>query len=122
MNEQLDVYANCMDEANHIFLGQLPPETLELMGVQAQKVNSRMRRHTIEKKRAAMIAYRESIQQEIFDKKPVWEKAAIKKELDALARGEEIPDEDLPSARLERPELTTEYLLSIGRPDLVNLL
>ena len=58
------------------------------------------------------------IHQEMFDAKPYWERRAIEKDLEALARGEEFFGEELVASR---PELTTEYLLSIGRPDLVNL-
>ena len=57
------------------------------------------------------------INQEIYDAKPQWEKDAIQKEIELLAKGEELTDELAPIA-IVKPELNDEYLKSIGREDL----
>lgn len=55
------------------------------------------------------------IHQEIHDAKPQWEKDAIARELTELETPEQKPTV---TDELGRPELTTEYLISIGREDL----
>ena len=56
-------------------------------------------------------SFLDRIHAEIFNDKGADEQAAIKADLEALARGDAEPDYML---ELERPELTVEYLRSIG--------
>jgi hypothetical protein len=104
--------------ADQTFLGLQPPEVLSSMeGTRPIRVNRRMRKHVSEKKYEAKISFLDRIHQEIHDAKPEWQKLAIQKDLEALTNGED-EEGNLPPETLERPELTIEYLTSIGRADL----
>ena len=77
-----------------------------------------MRKHVANKLYEAKVSFLDRIHQEIFEAKPEWQKQAIKRDLDALARGED-EEGNLPAETLEKPELTADYLRSIGREDLI---
>lgn len=114
----IEKYVSDLENANRTFLGLLPPETLAQMpGIRPTKVNARMKRHVVEKQIVAAFDFLESIHQEIHDSKPQWEKELIEKDLKALEKGITL---DQLEVEIERPELTPEYLKSIGREDLLD--
>ena len=113
----IEKYVSDLEKANQTFLGLQLPETLKKMeNVRFIKVNARMKKFVAEKKYKASTDFLNNIHQEIYDAKPQWEKDQITKELKSLAKGVEI---DEISDESERPELTAEYLISIGREDLL---
>jgi hypothetical protein len=114
----IDKFVSDLEKADRMFLGQVPPETLAKMAnVRPIKVNARMKRFVSEKRWKAGYDFLESIHQEIFESMPSYEQEAITKELKALERGVTVEELD---AQPERPELTPEYLKSIGREDLLD--
>ena len=105
--------------ADQAFLGLQPTETIANMdGARPIRVNRRMRKHVSEKKYESKESFLDSIHQEIYEAKSEWQKSAIKKELESLATGED-EEGNLPPETLEKPELTADYLRSIGREDLI---
>jgi hypothetical protein len=105
--------------ADQTFLGLQPPEVIASMkGARPMRVNRRMRKHVSEKKYEAKVSFLDRIHQEIYEAKPEWQKQAIQRELESLAKGED-EEGNLPPETLEKPELTADYLRSIGREDLI---
>ena len=117
----IDTFANDINQADHTFLGQQSSEKLANMtGVRPIKLNARMKRHVSDKKYKARTSFHARIQQEIFDAKTDSEKRAIQRDLDSLAHGEnEEVDNPIIEKKVEKPELTSDYLRSIGREDLI---
>jgi hypothetical protein len=102
--------------AGQIFLGQLPDATLQAMAsVRPTRVNRRMNRHIGEKVFEAGQALLEDIHKEIYNAKSQDEKDAIQAELIELAGGSQVVEIKLNNDG--KPELTKEYLIAIGRPD-----
>lgn len=114
--EKFITETNTIDQT---FLGLQPPEVLASMkGVRPMRVNRRMRKHVNDQHYQAKVDFLGRIHQEIHDAKPEWQKLAIQRDLEALANGED-EEGNLPPETLEKPELTAEYLTSIGRADLI---
>ena len=115
----IETYVAEVQAADHTFLGLESPEVIASMkGARPIRVNRRMKKHVSDKKYAASVSFLERIHQEIHDAKPEWQKQAIQRDLEALARGED-EDGNLPPETLAKPELTADYLRSIGRADLI---
>lgn len=76
-----------------------------------------MRRFVGEQMHAAGMEFLKSVHQELYDKKPQWEQDAIQADLKLLAEG----NTDMPILRVSKvkPELSDDYLIAIGRADLV---
>jgi hypothetical protein len=114
----IEKFVGDLDRADQTFLGLQPPETLaKMIGARPMKVNARMKQHVAEKKWQASYDFLAGIHQEIVASKPSYEREAIEKDLKALARGVTVEELD---KEPERPELTPEYLKSIGREDLLD--
>ena len=79
----------------------------------AVRLNRSARKHFAAAKWQAGANFLDRIHAEIFNDKEASEQEAIKADLEALARGDTDP-EDAYNATLDRPELTVEYLRSIG--------
>ena len=73
-----------------------------------------MRKFVGRKANEAGASFLERIHNEIFDARPQWERDAILKDLEALSSGDDIEVAET----TERPELTIEYVKSIGREDM----
>lgn len=115
-------YHDAKKRIGQIFLGQRP-ELVEAIteatpnhNLRPLKFNGRMKRFISEKEYVVKLDFLQEIHNQIHDKKPQWEKDAINADLASLARGDKELDEDL--IPMQKPELTTEYLQSIGRSDL----
>lgn len=115
----IDKFVKRLELADQTFLGLQQPEVLSGMeGARPIKVNARMRQHVSEKREQALSSALDDIHREIYDAKPEWQKLAIQRDLEAIARGEEEGEDITVPQFLTRPELTKEYLISIGRADL----
>ena len=77
------------------------------------RMNKSVRRYASAKRWQAGADFLERIHAEIFNVKGADEQEAIRADLAALARGDVEPEPQF-AADLERPELTVEYLRSIG--------
>jgi hypothetical protein len=114
----IEKFVDDLDKADQTFLGLQPPETLaKMIGARPIKVNARMKQYVADKRWEVSRDFLVGIHQEILESKPNYEQEAIAKDLKALAKGvtvEELDDQP------ERPELTPEYLKSIGREDLLD--
>lgn len=115
----MEKFINETSAIDQTFLGLQPPEVISSMkGARPMRVNRRMRKHVAEKHYQAKVSFLDRIHQEIYEAKPEWQKLAIQRDLEALAKGED-EEGNLPPETLEKPELTADYLRSIGREDLI---
>ena len=116
----MEKYITDTQLAEQTFLGLQPPEAIASMrGARPMRVNTRMKQHVNEKLYQAKTSFLDRIHQEIFEAKPQWEKDAVKADLERLARGEDEDGNKIVAESLEKPELTSDYLRSIGREDLI---
>jgi len=82
--------------------------------------NRRTYRYIGEKVNKASTDYLERLRQEIYDGKPQWEKDLLQSQLEEeeLALNNKEGNKSITPSY--KPKLTTAYLISIGRPDLVD--
>ena len=110
-------YTHAVEYAGQMFLGQLPEETLENMKpVRTHRINRRMEKFVGKQIQKAGEDFLKSIHQEIYDGLSVMEKEKIKDELDELAGKKEVVGK---CDEFGKPELTADYLRSIGREDMI---
>ena len=77
------------------------------------RMNRSARHYAAGRRYDAGVDFLERIHTEIFNDKPASEQEAIKADLKSLARGD-VDIEEQYDVELVRPELTVEYLKSIG--------